>query len=124
MKKQHLLAVLLSVAVIPSAIGADLGEPRATFYVELPIDASSAHERAPHVGFMFGTKSIPVFGFALSRNAYRRKAVGDSIDPFEASDFNWWLIGGITAAVVLVASQSKKARREDQNTLANMPPPP
>ena len=120
MNPQKLLALLLSLAVIPSGIAADLGQPRAVLYLELPIGAGSAYQRAPHVGFMVGNKSMPAFDFALRRNA-----IGDSMDPFEASDLNWWLIGGIAAAVVLVASQHKAARQEDQKACLNtMPPPP
>src|SRR3989442_4365717 len=111
MNTQKLLAALLSLAVMPWGVAADLGQPRGLLYLELPIDASSAHERAPRVGFMVGSQSMPVLDFALSRNAYRRKALGDStMDPFEASDLNWWLIGGIAAAVALVASRRKRSR--------------
>jgi hypothetical protein len=122
MKKRNVLAILLSAALVPSPVAADPGQPRATLYVELPIGASSAYERAPRVGFMVGNKSIPLLNFALSRDAYRRKA---TMDPFEAADLNWWLIGGIAAAVVLVASQHKSSRQEDQKACLNaMPPPP
>jgi hypothetical protein len=120
MNTPKLLALLLSLAVIPSAVAADLGQPQGVLYLEFPIGASTAYERVPHVGFMVINKSMPVFDFALRRNV-----IGDSMDPFEASDLNWWLIGGIAAAVVLVASQHKAARQEDQRACLNtMPPPP
>lgn len=122
--KTELLAILASALVIPSALAADDSAPQGLFYVKFPFGASSAYERAPYAGFMLNTRSVS-FDFSLRGKGSRRNVIGDStMDPLEANELNWWLIGGLAAAVVLVASQSKANREEDRVCLATNPPPP
>jgi hypothetical protein len=108
--KKRLLAMLVSVAMASSALGAD-GETHAMFYVKVPLDGAAASERASSFGFMLKPAARPALDFSFSpRAAYRRKAAED---PFDAADFNWWLIGGLTAAALILIASSRKSRNDE-----------
>ena len=108
--KKRLLAMLVSAAMSASALGAD-GETRAMFYVKVPLGTGSSSERASSIGFMLKPAARPALDFSFKpRAAYRRNAAED---PFEASDFNWWLIGGLTAAALILIASSHKSRTDE-----------
>jgi hypothetical protein len=123
-KKQKLLAILLSLAVMSSGMASDLTPPGGMLYFSVPLDAGST-AGAAHVGFTLGGMPVPMVEFAPSRSAQRVRILGfASMDPFEASDFNWWVIGGLAAAVVLIASRKSNRQDEQKACLATTPPPP
>ena len=108
--KKRLLAMLLSIAMVSSAFGAD-GETHAMFYVKVPLDGGAASERASSIGFMLKPAARPALDFSFTpRAAYRRNAAED---PFDAADFNWWLIGGLTAAALIFIASSRKSRTDE-----------
>jgi hypothetical protein len=108
--KKRLLAMLVSVAMTTSALGAE-DVTRAMFYVKVPLGGGPASERASSFGFMLKPAARPALDFSFTpRAAYRRNAAED---PFEASDFNWWLIGGLTAAALLLIATSRKSRQDE-----------
>ena len=108
--KKRLLAMLVSIAMASSAFGAD-GETHAMFYIKVPLGAGAASERASSLGFMLKPAARPAVDFSFSpRASYRRNAAED---PFEAADFNWWLIGGLTAAALLLIASSRKSRNDE-----------
>jgi hypothetical protein len=124
MKKRTLLALVACSLIAPSGLAADYGEPQGLFYVKFPFGSGSASERAPYIGLTLNSRSASL-DFSLGAKRYRRNVLGDStMDPLEASELNWWLIGGLAAAVVLVASARKSDKDEQHPCLAINPPPP
>jgi len=110
--KKRLLALLVSVAMTTSALGAE-DVTRAMFYVKVPLGGGTASERASSFGFMLKPAARPALDFSFTpRAAYRRNAA-EAQDPFEAADFNWWLIGGLTAAALLLIATSRKSRQDE-----------
>jgi hypothetical protein len=110
--KKRLLAMLVSIAMASSALGAE-DVTQTMFYIKVPLGGGSASERASSVGFMLKPASRPAVDFSFTpRAAYRRNAT-EAQDPFEAADFNWWLIGGLTAAALILIASSHKSRQDE-----------
>ena len=114
MKKRLLMkrlpALLVSIAMTSSALAAE-DVTQTMFYVKVPLGGGTASERASSVGFMLKPAARPALDFSFGPGAtYRRNAAED---PFEASDFNWWLIGGLTAAALLLIATNRKSRQDE-----------
>jgi hypothetical protein len=124
--KKRMLALLISIAMTSSALGAE-DVTQTMFYVKVPLGGTSASERATSVGFMLKPAARPAVDFSFTpRTAYRRNAT-EAQDPFEAADFNWWLIGGLTAAALLLIATSRKSKQDEPlacQVSGNNPCPP
>jgi hypothetical protein len=138
MKKPCLLAAIASAGLCSPCLAGEF-ETQSLFYVSVPFGAQSSRERAPIVGFSVRAKAE-----TRSANPHRQISIVDvrfngtdsnlrvlgidgrrfkiNADGSESEGPNWWLIGGIAAAVAVVIYVAEESRPKQCNDATPVPP--